>query len=174
MCHNDGVGERGRAHPGLVSNLKKEFEARSEGDSLRRLESRGRSTTVEGRERPPASPPSTEDLSVKDLVDRYDRPVRARCESVPKKSRLTGEGEARGRSALRHSFCARGAERPPPAPTVVSLAPLAPLDLGDVVVSTVMSKAQTKKQLQHGKTHPLTRLNLNRSNRCSNPVYNTM
>lgn len=141
------------AAAGLVSNLKKEFEARSETDSLRRADSR-RSAPAEGRDRPPASPPSGEDLSVKVLVDRYDRP-----------------GRARARSSL--CGAVRGAaERPPPAPTVLSLAPL---DYGDVVVSTVMSKAQTKKQLQHGKTHPLTRLNLNRSNnRCSNPVYNTM
>ncbi|CAH1646058.1 unnamed protein product [Spodoptera littoralis] len=171
---------------GLVSNLKKEFEARSEIDTLRRVDSR-RSTPSEGRDRPPASPPSGEDLSVKVLVNRYDRPGRARCESscetrrsrasesVSKKCKLAADGEVRARSALRNSFCGavRGAaERPPPAPTVVSLAPI---DYSEMVVSTVMSKAQTKKQLQHGKTHPLTRLNLNRSNnRCSNPVYNTM
>ncbi|CAG9783768.1 unnamed protein product [Diatraea saccharalis] len=152
---------------GLVSNLKKEFEARSEGDSLRRSKSRGRA--------PLASPP--EDLSVKVLVDRYDQPGRSRCESAsegPKKCKLA-EGE--GRARVRNSFCGTlrggaGVERPPLAPTVVALAPL---DYSNVVVSTVMSKAQNKKQLQHGKTHPLTRLNLNRSNnRCSNPVYNTM
>lgn len=163
------------AAAGLVSNLKKEFEARSESDSLRRSDSR-RSAPADSRDRPPASPPSGEDLSVKVLVDRYDRPGRARCESGcearrrtaegSKKCKLTAEGEARSQCAVRGA-----AERPPPAPTVVSLAPL---DYGEVV-STVMSKAQTKKQLQHGKTHPLTRLNLNRSNnRCSNPVYNTM
>lgn len=161
---------------GLVSNLKKEFEAR------------GRSAT-EGRDRPPASSPSGEDLSVKVLVDRYDRPSRPRCESscdaprpraphesVSKKSRLATEGEGRSSLSLRNSFCGavRGSsERPPLVPTVVSLAPL---DYSEVVSTvSVMSKAQTKKQLQHGKTHPLTRLNLNRSNnRCSNPVYNTM
>ncbi|KAJ8722694.1 hypothetical protein PYW07_003874 [Mythimna separata] len=160
------------AAAGLVSNLKKEFEARSETDSLRRADSR-RSAGSEGRAGAPASPPGGEDLSVRVLVDRYDRPGRARRPEpgCSKKCRLAPESEAR----TRNSFCGavRGAaERPPPAPTVVSLAPL---DYGDVVVSTVMSKAQTKKQLQHGKTHPLTRLNLNRSNnRCSNPVYNTM
>ncbi|XP_045491168.1 protein phosphatase Slingshot isoform X2 [Colias croceus] len=172
---------------GLVSNLKKEFEARSESEQPRRSVSRSR---------PPASPPSapSEDVSVRVLVDRYDQPGRARSESsseparpkappesVSKKCKLASEGEARSRAPLRNSYCggaggAAGApgaaERPPVAPTVVSLAPL---DYTDLVVSTVMSKAQTKKQLQHGKTHPLTRLNLNRSNnRCSNPVYNTM
>lgn len=112
------------APPGLVSNLKKEFEARSRG---------------------------LEDVSVRVLVDRYDAPTRARSES--------GGGGG-------------GARRPPVAPTVLALAPL---HYTDLVVSTVLSKAQTKKQMQHGKTHPLTRLNLNRSNnRCSNPVYNTM
>lgn len=151
------------AAAGLVSNLKKEFEARSEGDSLQRSKSRGR------------APAAVEDLSVKVLVDRYDQPSRARCESVPKKSRLGAEAEEarRGAAALRNSFCGavRG-DRPPVAPTVVSIAPI---DYSNVVVSTVMSKAQNKKQLQHGKTHPLTRLNMNRSNnRCSNPVYNTM
>lgn len=100
-------GDLPRAAPGLVRNLKKEFEARSA---------------------PPAPPPA----------------------DASKKCKLA----------------AAGAERPPPAPF--------PLDYTNVV-STVMSKAQNKKQLQHGKTHPLTRLNLNRSNnRCSNPVYNTM
>ncbi|CAF4771833.1 unnamed protein product [Pieris macdunnoughi] len=127
---------------GLVSNLKKEFEARSESERPRRSASRGR---------------GGEDVSVRVLVDRYDAPTRARSES--------GGG---GRAA-RGSFC--GAERPPVAPTVLALAPLHYTDL----VSTVLSKAQTKKLAQHGKTHPLTRLNLNRSNsRCSNPVYNTM
>ncbi|KAI8434951.1 hypothetical protein MSG28_003416 [Choristoneura fumiferana] len=179
------------AAQGLVSNLKKEFEARSETDSLRRSKSRSRASTVDGRERVPTSPPAGEDISVKVLVDRYDQPSRLRCESVsepsrskpadsvPKKCKLTAEAEARGgrgAAALRNSFCGAvrgvagaGAERPPIAPTVVSIAPL---DYSNVVVSTVMSKAQNKKQLQHGKTHPLTRLNLNRSNnRCSNPLW---
>lgn len=174
------------ASAGLVSNLKKEFEARSDGDAPRRADARARAPLPA-----PAEPAPPEDLSVRVLVDRYDRPGRARCESsceARKKSRLAPDGELRARSALRYSYCGRagpggpsplgvgsagpGAERPPPAPTVLALAPL---DYGDMVVSTVMSKAQTKKQLQHGKTHPLTRLNLNRSNnRCSNPVYNTM
>lgn len=168
---------------GLVSNLKKEFEARLEGDSLRRPQARNRApVSGEARERQPSSPPAGEDLSVKVLVDRYDQPGRARSESscepraraphesVSKKCRLAEDGR-RG-AALRNSFCGavRG-ERPPVAPAAVS----APIDYPNVVVSTVMSKAQNKKQLQHGKTHPLTRLNLNRSNnRCSNPVYNTM
>ncbi|KAG6458817.1 hypothetical protein O3G_MSEX011055 [Manduca sexta] len=180
---------------GLVSNLKKEFEARSEIDSLRHFESRSRASAMDVRDRTPTSPPSVEDISVKVLVDRYDRSGRSTCESsceqartkvshesVSKKSKLTtdDDGRARTRSgvmALRNSFCGaiRGVgsgERPPLAPSVVSLAPI---DYNDVVVSTVMSKAQNKKQLQHGKTHPLTRLNLNRSNnRCSNAVYNTM
>ncbi|XP_060800477.1 uncharacterized protein LOC106139045 isoform X2 [Amyelois transitella] len=141
--------------PGLVSNLKKEFEARSGGAA----------TGAPPRERA-ASPP--EDVSVRVLVGRYSASEAPRKDSLSKKSRL-----AEASAALRHSYCgARSAERPPPAPTVVSLAPI---DYSDVVVSTVMSKAQNKKQLQHGKTHPLTRLNMNRSNnRCSNPVYNTM
>ncbi|XP_063378203.1 protein phosphatase Slingshot [Cydia fagiglandana] len=155
---------------GLVSNLKKEFEARS------------RSRTRDGRERVPSSPPAGEDVSVRVLVDRWDQPSRARCESAsePQRPREARKAEAERRPpALRNSFCgalrgsSAGAERPPIAPTVVSIPPL---DYSNVVVSTVMSKAQNKKQLQHGKTHPLTRLNLNRSNnnRCSNPVYNTM
>lgn len=174
---------------GLVSNLKKEFEARFEGDTLRQPKSRSRAATVDGRDRTPTSPPAGEDLSVKVLVDRYDQPGRARSESssegrakaphesISKKCKLAAETEPRrvGGSAsasLRNSFCGaiRG-ERPPIVPTVVSIAPI---DYSNVV-STVMLKAQNKKQLQHGKTHPLTRLNLNRSNnRCSNPVYNTM
>lgn len=125
---------------GLVSNLKKEFEARSEPG----------------------------DVSVRVLVDRYDRPARARCESASEPARARPE---RSRT-LPAPPPPPPSERPPPAPTVVSIAPI---DYSDVLVSTVMSKAQNKKQLQHGKTHPLTRLNLNRSNnRCSNPVYNTM
>ncbi|XP_063821807.1 uncharacterized protein LOC135071886 [Ostrinia nubilalis] len=137
------------AAAGLVSNLKKEFEARSEAEAARR-----------GK----APREAAGDLSVRLLVDQYE-PTGGARRSRP---------ETRAR--VRNSFCGAvrgaGGERPPPAPTVVSLAPL---DYSDVVVSTVMSKAQNKKQLQHGKTHPLTRLNLNRSsNRCSNPVYNTM
>ncbi|XP_047988042.1 protein phosphatase Slingshot isoform X2 [Leguminivora glycinivorella] len=173
---------------GLVSNLKKEFEARSETDSLRRSKSRtreGRERERE-RERVPSSPPAGEDVSVKVLVDRWDQPSRTRSESASepqrareaRKARSPAEAERRP-ATLRNSFCgalrgtSAGAERPPIAPTVLSIPPL---DYSNVVVSTVMSKAQNKKQLQHGKTHPLTRLNLNRSNnnRCSNPVYNTM
>ncbi|CAH2073897.1 unnamed protein product, partial [Iphiclides podalirius] len=167
---------------GLVSNLKKEFEARLEGDGAKRGGSRGRAG---------ASPPLGEDLSVKVLVGRYDRPGRVRSESSGESTRRPPESQSKkcrltegGARSLRNSFCA--GERPPPlfaapappappvppAPVVLSIAPV---DYPNVVVSTVMSKAQNKKQLQHGKTHPLTRLNLNRSNnRCSNPVYNTM
>ncbi|XP_072943408.1 protein phosphatase Slingshot isoform X2 [Epargyreus clarus] len=147
-------GDLPRAAPaaspvGLVSNLKREFEARSESEPAARSVSRSR-----------AAGAPAEDVSVRVLVDRYDGPSRARSESG---------GEVR-RARVRNSYCAP--ERPPVAPTVVALAPI---DYPNVVVSTVMSKAQNKKQLQHGKTHPLTRLNLNRSNnRCSNPVYNTM
>ncbi|KAI8434949.1 hypothetical protein MSG28_003416 [Choristoneura fumiferana] len=141
------------AAQGLVSNLKKEFEARSETDSLRRSKSRSRASTVDGRERVPTSPPAGEDISVKVLVDRYDQPSRLRCESVsepsrskpadsvPKKCKLTAEAEARGgrgAAALRNSFCGAvrgvagaGAERPPIAPTVVSIAPL---DYSNVVL----------------------------------------
>ncbi|XP_059054251.1 protein phosphatase Slingshot [Achroia grisella] len=168
---------RAPAAAGLVSNLKKEFEARSEADAVRRSRSRGRAgpaaPAAPAPAPAPASPPAGEDVSVRVLVDRYDRPGRARCESVSKKCRLA---EGRG-PPLRNSFCGAlrtgcGPERPPLAPTVVSIAPI---DYSNMVVSSVMSKAQNKKQLQHGKTHPLTRLNLNRSNnRCSNPVYNTM
>ncbi|KAM3963593.1 LOW QUALITY PROTEIN: protein phosphatase Slingshot [Aphomia sociella] len=150
---------------GLVSNLKKEFEARSEVDTSRRSRSRGRAPVGESKEqsRGPASPPSGEDLSVRVLVDKYDQPGRARCESAceagrprgaheSKKCRLTSEcgagvaglatgaggGERRG-PTLRNSFC--GSERPPPAPTVVSLAPI---DYSNMVVPSVMSKAQNK------------------------------
>lgn len=199
-CASHGDLPRAPHAAGLVSNLKKEFEARSEpAEGVERRRARGT-----GGERT-----EPEDLSVRVLVDRYDRPTRARCDSASereslrarppppdstsKKSRLA-ETETRARTSLppapapslaphplRNSFCGvvRGsgvapaaAERPPPAPTVLSIAPI---DYSNVV-STVMSKAQNKKQLQHGKTHPLTRLNLKLSNnnRCSNPVYNTM
>lgn len=114
-----------------------------------------------------ADPPPPDDVSVRVLVHRYEAPrtrTRARCDSA---------GERRAdRPRTQPPTAPAPRDRPPLAPTVVSIAPL---DYSDVLVSTVMSKAQNKKQLQHGKTHPLTRLNLNRSNnRCSNPVYNTM
>ncbi|XP_045445471.1 LOW QUALITY PROTEIN: protein phosphatase Slingshot [Melitaea cinxia] len=159
---------------GLVSNLKKEFEARSEPEPLRRSSSRAR---------PSASPPAqaaqpAEDLSVRVLVDRYDQPGRTRSESggeagrvkvshesVSKKCKLTSDGETRTRS--RTSQCAGGgagglagaggvsgagaSERPPVAPTVVALAPL---DYSNVVVSTVMSKAQNKNNCSMGRPIP--------------------
>ncbi|GBP48138.1 Protein phosphatase Slingshot [Eumeta japonica] len=143
-----------------------------------------------------ASQGSIEDLSVKVLVDKYDNhSCKSKCEpacevneltkhsneSVPKKCKSASDSESKTRtgqpSFLRNSFCgvirsAGSAERPPIAPNVVSMPPM---NYPNVVVATVMTKAQNKKQMQHGKTHPLTRLNLNRSNnRCSNPVYNTM
>lgn len=155
---------------GRVSNLKKEFEARS-GDPRAASDARSRSARR-----------NDEDLSVKVLVDKYDsHTCKARCESVcdvDKDSKVPGKCKPPGPSLhLRNSFSGvlrsgGPLERPPIAPNVVSMAPAA---YQNMVVSTVMSKAQNKKQLQHGKTHPLTRLNINRSNnRCSNPVYNTM
>ncbi|XP_052737445.1 LOW QUALITY PROTEIN: protein phosphatase Slingshot [Bicyclus anynana] len=139
---------------GLVSNLKKEFEARSEPEPPRPAGARGR---------PPASPPApappAEDLSVRVLVGRYDAPGRTRSESggepsraraphesSSKKSRLTAEGERGARA--RGSQCGAAGERPPAAPTVLALAPL---DYSNVVVSTVMSKAQNKNNCSMGK-----------------------
>lgn len=137
---------------GLVRSRRREFEALTNAARLR------------------------PDLSVRLLVDKYDA---NKCDSVcdnvgnklpqellSKKCRYNSEGDARPRAPSRGA-----SERPPVAPVVV----MPSVAYHDVLVSTVMSKAQTKKQLQHGKTHPLTRLNLNRSNnRCSNAVYNTM
>ncbi|XP_039746826.1 LOW QUALITY PROTEIN: protein phosphatase Slingshot [Pararge aegeria] len=142
---------------GLVSNLKKEFEARSEPEPPRPSVLRAR---------PPASPPAptpppqpAEDLSVRVLVDRYDQPGRTRSESggepsrpkaphesMSKKCKLTAEGESRAR--VRNSYCGPAGERPPAVPTVVALAPL---DYSNMVVSTVMSKAQNKNNCSMGK-----------------------
>ncbi|KAJ0180552.1 hypothetical protein K1T71_003956 [Dendrolimus kikuchii] len=119
----------GSSTAGHVSSLKKEFEARSENDWLRRVDSRVRAGLPEGRDRTAASPPSGEDLSVKVLVDKYDRPGRARqeagAEAVSGRPRAAGGEYSSKRSragevALRNSFCGavRGPERPPPAPTL--------------------------------------------------------
>ncbi|XP_013182269.1 PREDICTED: LOW QUALITY PROTEIN: protein phosphatase Slingshot [Papilio xuthus] len=137
------------AAPGLVSNLKKEFEARSEGEGARRGGSRNRTG---------ASPPLGEDLSVRVLVGRYDRPGRVRSESGGEAARRPPEAQkaraADGGRGVRNSFC--GGERPAPAmPPPAAPAPvvlsLAPVDYSNVVVSTVMSKAQNKNNCNMGK-----------------------
>ncbi|XP_068629331.1 LOW QUALITY PROTEIN: protein phosphatase Slingshot [Battus philenor] len=137
---------------GLVSNLKREFEARFEGDNGRRANLRNRVGT---------SPPLGEDLSVKVLVGRYDRvrPGRMRTESGGEPTRRppdTHKGRAPDAARpVRNSICVGDRPSPslPPPPTLAApvVLSIAPVDYSNVVVSTVMSKAQNKNNCNMGK-----------------------
>lgn len=163
--------------PGLVQNLKKEFEAKSVGMKTERSpEDISESKTEENRGRSlPSSPvsdrssdklsPSTslEDLSVRKLVGKYeDRPRIAQPPVPPRKSSLEPPP-----LVIKHSTLLVHNLKNARPPTVK-----ASLPSPSVVVASVVAKAASKKQ-QQGKTHPLARLTINKQ-RHNNPVYNTM
>lgn len=128
---------------------------------------------------------SLEDLSVKVLVGKYDRPKSQQFSKVgsnepPVPLRKSSLNRDIDNKAQKHQTFSRNTicgtfpstsitSRPPVTPTVVSMS-------ANSYAASTLNKPQ-KKQLQHGKTHPLTRLSCNKShttNRCTNSVYNTM
>lgn len=132
---------------------------------------------------------SLEDLSVKVLVGKYDRPksqqlsgktnfgeppIPVRQSSLKRDIDNKAERKQSTPGCKNSVFAVpKGAGvtlRPPVAPTVLAMAPMS---FPKAVVASVVAKAQ-KKQLQHGKTHPLARLKNHTTTRCTNPVYNTM
>lgn len=169
--------ETQKSVPGLVQNLKKEFEAKSglvksdkspEESSEPKTEDGGKvrslpSSPVSDRTDKPSPATSLEDLSVRKLVGKYeDRPSIPQPPVPPRKSSLDPHQPLviKHSALLVHNL--RKA-RPPIKTTIPS---------PSVVVANVVAKAASKKQ-QQGKTHPLARLAINKQ-RHNNPVYNTM
>ncbi|XP_054290909.1 protein phosphatase Slingshot isoform X2 [Macrosteles quadrilineatus] len=164
--------------PGLVQNLKKEFEAKSvsgsakcvnaeEGSAEPKTEESGKvrslpSSPVSDRTEKPSPATSLEDLSVRKLVGKYeDRPTFPQPPVPPRKSSLDPPP-----LVIKHSTLFVHNLKKARQPIKTSI------PSPNVVVATVNAKAASKKQ-QQGKTHPLARLALNKQ-RHNNPVYNTM
>lgn len=171
--------------PGIVRNLKKEFEAKTVGENMVKTKNRVNSLPTSPisihqpkEENNPTSPtPSDpeEDLNLKKLIGKFEssndknqvilRPkpfssqnknARYSCIEVPSPKD----------SRLISNFAKEKDDykRPPKPPPVRNPEP-------KDIVNTVIAKA-AKKQQQFGKSHPLARLNI--KPRHTNPVYNTM
>ncbi|XP_066997618.2 protein phosphatase Slingshot isoform X3 [Anabrus simplex] len=215
-----------KSRSGLVKNLKKEFEAKSVlksdkttlgevcvGDTDTSEQKSKRSDSIKIRSFP-SSPVSvhpdckssgslspsntTEDLSVKMLVGKYEISKTTRSQSPEgSRTRFVSESE----NVQRRAFSPQQSSIPHrksslDMPNVLNNAqtnkhslhvhnlkngssvldtkerPPVPAPTPSVVVASVMAKAASKKQ-QQGKTHPLTRLTIGKP-RHNNPVYNTM
>ncbi|XP_029158133.1 protein phosphatase Slingshot homolog 2 isoform X3 [Nylanderia fulva] len=139
-------------------------------------------------ETPPLSQDNTsEDLSVRVLVGKYEvaRPESRKSSSdvqlrahkdkdwdtmevhPPAKSKIAPEFSRRSAPIMINNHSAPLFSETPEAP---GRPPAVPSP--SVVVASVVAKAASKKQQQHGRTHPLARLQVRP--RHSSPVYNTM
>uniref|UniRef100_A0A1B6MS82 Uncharacterized protein n=1 Tax=Graphocephala atropunctata TaxID=36148 RepID=A0A1B6MS82_9HEMI len=170
------TNETQKSVPGLVQNLKKEFEAKSVGVKTERMpeeatepktEESGKvrslpSSPVSDRTEKPSPATSLEDLSVRKLVGKYeDRPTFPQPPVPPRKSSLDPQPLVIKHSTL---FVHNVKKSRPPVKTCIPTP--------GAVMASVVAKAASKKQ-QQGKTHPLARLALNKQ-RHTNAVYNTM
>lgn len=137
----------------------------------------------------PPQPDNAEDLSVKVLVGKYEfaKPEPRRTSEIqlrvnrdkdrenkdkdtmeihpPAKSKIAPELSRRSAPVMinHSSLFPEGPEAPGRPPSVPS---------PSVVVASVVAKAASKKQQQHGRSHPLAMLRVRP--RHSSPVYNTM
>ncbi|XP_033325886.2 protein phosphatase Slingshot isoform X2 [Megalopta genalis] len=152
-----------RSTSGIVKNLKKEFEAKSTKSDVKirslpsspvipHNESKIQAPSETKEEEKPAasSQDSTEDRSVRVLVGKFQ------VKPDSRKSKATVEFSRRSAPInLSSSLFTETTEAPgrPPVPST-SVVPI------------------TKKQQQHGRTHPLARLQVRP--RHNSPVYNTM
>ncbi|XP_011349717.1 protein phosphatase Slingshot homolog 2 isoform X2 [Ooceraea biroi] len=134
---------------------------------------------------PPSSQENAEDLSVRVLVGKYEvaKPESRKSSDVQLRTHKDKDWDAMevhppAKSKIAPEFSRRSAPiminhssslfnetpeapgRPPAVPSP------------SVVVASVVAKAASKKQQQHGRTHPLARLQVRP--RHSSPVYNTM
>ncbi|XP_051173338.1 protein phosphatase Slingshot isoform X3 [Leptopilina boulardi] len=196
-----------RSISGIVKNLKKEFEAKSFTKTEKSPENSSFDSDVNLRPKRdvkirslPSSPviahneskiheskrnsPSqeTEDLSVKVLVGKYEKPETKRNSEIqlranrdrdsmemhpPAKSKIAPEFVRRSTPIIiNHSSSSSLFNETPEAPG------RPPIPTSSVVVASVVAKAASKKQQQYGRTHPLARLQ--DRPRHSSPVYNTM
>jgi len=148
---------------GIVKNLKKEYEAKSVGVKAERTEGSDQaqslpSSPISDRCERPSPSGSLEELSVRKLVGKYEKPkVQANGKGVP----TTGAAPTSTPATVMRPPRTR-----PPLVPVVKAQPTP-----QVVVASVLTRANHKKQ-QQGKTHPLARLAI--KHRHQNPVYNTM
>lgn len=173
--------------PGIVRNLKKEFEAKNVGESNAKTKNRVNSLPTspisihqpkEERHSPspvsPALPESGEDLNLKKLIGKF--------ESTNENSEVVMRAKPFIKNNGRYSCIEVSSpksprlitnfakekddfKKPPKPPSVRDPEP-------KVVVATVIAMATAKKQQQYGNSHPLARLKV--KPRHKNPVYNTM
>ncbi|TGZ39041.1 Protein phosphatase Slingshot [Temnothorax longispinosus] len=135
---------------------------------------------------PPSSQDNAEDLSVRVLVGKYEvaRPESRKSSDVQLRAHKDKDWDAMevhppAKSKIAPEFSRRSApiminNHPAPlfneAPEAPGRPPAVPSP--SVVMASVVAKAASKKQQQHGRTHPLARLQVRP--RHSSPVYNTM
>lgn len=191
--------------PGIVKNLKKEFEAKSvsksektlmvtfdsDKQSPEKVRSMPSSPVSAHHETQPSN--SSEDLSVKNLVGKYE--IQKNKHKEDSKSRFVADSDTIATNKSHYSH-------PPPKKSTLEITahpqlrvknsslllhnlknsssgekvlvldrPPAKTPSPSVVVASVVAKAASKKQ-QQGKTHPLAHLTINP--RHNNAVYNTM
>lgn len=138
-----------------------------------------------GEAMPPVSQDNMEDLSVRVLVGKYEvaKPESRKSSDVqlrahkdkdwdsmevhpPAKSKIAPEFSRRSAPIMINNHSSSLFSEAPEAPG------RPPVPSPSVVVASVVAKAASKKQQQHGRTHPLARLQVRP--RHSSPVYNTM
>lgn len=182
---------------GIVQNLKKEFEAKTEtlngGDTVKTknrvnsLPSSPITIHVSREEKEeivsPTSSDPGEDLNFKKLVGKFE--TNEKMPQVILRSRPCSQNKTARHSCIEVSSTKAPSRR---STTLISSfnrnnsltegefkrPPIPPLNRNtapNVVVATVIAKA-AKKQQQFGKSHPLARLNIRP--RHNSPVYNTM
>lgn len=134
---------------------------------------------------PSSSQDNMEDLSVRVLVGKYEvaKPDSRKSSDVqlrvhkdkdwdsmevhpPAKSKIAPEFSRRSAPIMINNHSSSLFSEAPEAPG------RPPVPSPSVVVASVVAKAASKKQQQHGRTHPLARLQVRP--RHSSPVYNTM
>jgi protein phosphatase slingshot len=135
---------------------------------------------------PLSSQDNAEDLSVRVLVGKYEvaKPESRKSTDVQLRTQKDKDWDAMevhppAKSKIAPEFSRRSApiminSHPSPLYSETPEAPGRPpaVPSPSVVVASVVAKAASKKQQQHGRTHPLARLQVRP--RHSSPVYNTM
>ncbi|XP_059481156.1 protein phosphatase Slingshot isoform X2 [Neocloeon triangulifer] len=190
----NSAGNKTTNPPGVVKNLKKEFEAKSVVLRNAKSLSVSSSEPTKEKELPKSEPtsPTAEDLSVKLLVDKFEvnnKGWTSFCRSIstsPPNRLISSEGGCPKRRSSPASLCPQ-----PPVPQRKSSFEATAAGKNNVIVTnciiqgrggnlkppppqpTVLSIAKCKKQ--QGKTHPLNRLAPAFTKaRHNNPVFNTM
>lgn len=180
--------------PGIVQNLKKEFEAKSVSKSDKTValpndvnvsESVGKQSPERVRGTPPPSPVGnpqaetttnpSEDLSVKNLVGKYEIRKNAddsKCSESNSSAKRCFANSKSDQLRMKHSslFLHNLKNRNAGEKVLLLDRPPTKSPSPSMVVASVVAKAASKKQ--QGKTHPLAHLTINP--RHNKAVYNTM